>query len=44
VMRGDDLKAVVPSCSGGTSRTAGKWTARRPDHPRPEGYAANTVR
>jgi hypothetical protein len=44
VMRGDDLKAVVPSCSGGTSRTAGKLTARRPDRAQPAAYAASTVR
>jgi hypothetical protein len=44
MMRGSDLRAVVPSCSTGAIRSASKMPAQRANRTRPAGYAANTER
>lgn len=44
MMRGADLRAVVPSCSAGASRSAARAPAQRAARMRPVGYAANTDR
>lgn len=44
LMRGGDLKGVLPPCTTEASRSVERWSGRRPDEPRPAGYAASTVR
>jgi hypothetical protein len=44
MMRGAELRAVVPSCSASASRSASRWSERGADRARPAGYAATTVR